>query len=200
MFYKYMQDGGPAVMWPIAALSVIATAVVLERLVYWLKIWFRRNLRLRHDVIEGRLSPQAALTQTRDPVVQAAYWMRSEPQRARIYVDRLSSESRRGIGLLEGIAGLSTSLGLFGTVLGVSMSFDSMSLGRADDVTHGLAVALYTTMAGLINYLYCFIAAGFFRSFGDNLDRDLELAEGARGRTPETPQAPARNAVQGGRA
>lgn len=175
MFYSYMVQGGP-IMWPIAALSWLATLVALERAFYWLRYALRRDAPLRRDVIDGRLSADVELSRSRDPVAEVARWFRLDRERGRLLADRLLRESRRGIPVLETIASLSTSLGLFGTVVGVSLSFDSMSGGRAEDVARGLSVALFTTVAGLIVYLYCFVASAFFRHFGDGLEAELDLA------------------------
>ena len=51
---------------------------------------------------------------------------------------------------------VATSLGLFGTVVGISMSFGSFVQGEAASVATGLAVALYTTVVGLAVFLYTF--------------------------------------------
>ncbi|MBI2932075.1 MAG: MotA/TolQ/ExbB proton channel family protein [Planctomycetes bacterium] len=174
MFYTYVQEGGPAVMWPLAGLSWLATLFILERVFYWVRYSVRRNPRLRRDAVEGRLSAGPTVSSGHDPVAVITCWLRVEPERGRLLAERLVSESRRGVYLLECIAGLSTSLGLFGTVVGVSMSFDSMAAGKADDVAHGLSVALYTTVAGLIIYLACFVAAGFFRHFSEKLEDELD--------------------------
>ncbi len=176
MLYRFMQDGGP-IMWPIAGLSCLATMFMFERIFYWVRYSLRRDRTLRRDVMDGRLTSDLELIRSRDPVAECAHWFRVDADRGRIMSDRVVGESRRWIGLLEGIAGLSTSLGLFGTVVGVSMSFDSMALGKSDDVAHGLSVALYTTVAGLINYLYCFTAASFFRHFSESLEDELDVVE-----------------------
>lgn len=166
-------------MWPLAGLSWLATLVVLERAFYWARYAARRDPALRRDALDGRASADLALADSRDPVASVARWFRLDPARGRLLSERLGDESRRGIGVLEAIASLSTSLGLFGTVVGVSMSFDSMGGGKPDEVAHGLAVALYTTVAGLIVYLYCFVASAFFRHFSDRLEREMERLEEA---------------------
>lgn len=177
MLFQYMQDGGPLIMWPIAGLSVIATLFILERTSFWIRYAMRRDAVLRRDVMDGRPTADMRLMQSLDPVALAARWFRIDPDRGRLMADRAMAEGRRSIALLESIAGLSISLGLFGTVLGVSMSFDSMSGGKSDEVAHGLAVALYTTVAGLINYIVCFAAAALFRHFSDGLEEEMAIAE-----------------------
>src|SRR5574341_796840 len=140
MFFHYMQEGGPQIMWPIAALSWLATLMIAERTWYWIRYALRRDRRLRGEALDGRASADLALAESRDPVAAVARWFRSDPDRGRLLAERLGDDSRRGIGILEAVASLSTSLGLFGTVVGVSMSFDSMALGKSEDVAHGLAV------------------------------------------------------------
>lgn len=177
MLYRYIQDGGPLLMWPIAVLSVVATLLVLERSFWWARYALRREPALRRDVLDARITSDAALVRSRDPVAEAAHWFRADPVRGRLMADRLVAESRRSIVLLQTIAALSTSLGLFGTVVGVSMSLDSMSVGKSDDVAHGLAVALYTTVAGLFNYLTCFLAATACRHFSEGLEEEVATVE-----------------------
>lgn len=149
MVYSWMVQGGP-LMWPIFGLSVLGLMIILERAFFW----------IRHARRRGPVARIAAL----------------EPQAARREADRLLRSARRGVGALEMIASLSTSLGLFGTVAGISMSFQSMAGGDAGRIVYGLGIALFTTVLGLVVHLYCAVLAAFFSFLGDRLETGLEGA------------------------
>lgn len=176
MFYEFMQQGGPAIMWPIAGLSFLATCFVFERLYFWAAWAARRDRALRGLALKAPRSADLEAQLARDPLAEALYWLRFEPAKGRELSWRLAGEVRRGLSVLENIATISTSLGLFGTVVGVSMSFDSMAKGNAASVAGGLSVALYTTVIGLIVYLWCYVALAFFRTWSDRVEETLETA------------------------
>jgi biopolymer transport protein ExbB len=175
MVYQWIVKGGD-LMWPIVGLSVVALAIILERCFYWLRYAWRRDPALRRDVVDGRLSGDLSLMQSRDPVAEVAHWYRVDPLRGKLLADKLQTANRRGLGALETIASLSTSLGLFGTVVGVSLSFDSMASGDAEKVVYGLGVALFTTVLGLVVHLACLICAGFFQFFATEVSNALDVA------------------------
>lgn len=154
MVYAWMTQGG-ALMWPIFGLSVLGLMIILERAFYWIRhAWISDPARRR-----GPVARIVAL----------------DPQAARREADRLLRSSRRGVGALEMIASLSTSLGLFGTVAGISMSFQSMGAGDTAKIVSGLGVALFTTVLGLVVHLYCAVLASLYGHLADRLEGRLEL-------------------------
>ena len=175
MIYEWIKVGGP-MMWPILGFSFLGLAIILERIFFWMRYWFVSDPSLRRDVYDRRLSADMSLMRGRDPVAEVAHWFQFDPVRGRLMADRLLSDSRRGLGVLETLANLSTSLGLFGTVVGVSLSFRSMTTGDAGNVVYGLGVALFTTVLGLIVHLYCGVATSFFNWLSDRLKKQIEVA------------------------
>lgn len=129
----WIERGGP-LMWPLLALSLITLAVVLERLLFWLR--------------EGRVGPQVAL--------QISLRKLGLPGAGEGDVEAaLSFEQRR---LERGLAWVDTAItaaplmGILGTVLGIIDSFQLLGTSAAVDplsLSGGVAKALVTTATGL---------------------------------------------------
>jgi len=179
MIARVMTDGGP-LMWPLLALACLATLLLFERIAYWVGHSLRVDPAGRGSV-EGRLAL--------GPATEVAAWFRSDPDRGRLLADRLLRSSRRGIAPLRIIALLSTSLGLLGTVVGVSVCLDSAIPARSEEVGHRLSLALYTTVAGLIVYAYCHIILVALGHLAERMKSRLELAL-RQPRTQPPPPAP----------
>ena len=154
-------QGGP-VMYPLLGCSLIALTVILERLIFWLIEDRRRNQALVDDVL--------ALCQRGD-------WdsVRQRVEGSKDYVARIlingilhkefsmtkAMESaaadelrrmRKYLGTLDTMITVSPLLGIFGTVIGIIVSFDVLGSGAIEDpqaVTGGIAQALITTASGL---------------------------------------------------
>lgn len=168
MLYSWFVQGGPW-MWPILGLSVLGLMIVLERSFYWLRYaWVSDPIRRRAILLRRETAGRE-----RDPIARIAAL---EPLTARMEADRLLRAARRGVGALEVFASLSTSLGLFGTVVGVSLSFQAISSGNSGSVVYGLGVALFTTVLGLVVHLYCAVFASFFTFLADRFESGVEAA------------------------
>lgn len=133
MLAEYFQLGGP-IMWLIFAAWVIVLATALDRCGYWLGVAVRRPI---HQTCEFRKQHgnKAALRQ----------W-ELELQRA-----------EHGLGRLDAASQIATSIGLFGTVLGIAQAFFARG-GESGAVDPGvlgesLSTALLTTVAGLAVFL-----------------------------------------------
>jgi len=181
MIHDWISRGGPW-MWPIIGLSILGLMLILERAFFWLRFSLASNPRRRQAVIAGREDSPG-----RDPVAKIANKNRADPAQAKYLASQLLREGRRGVGVLELIASLSTSLGLFGTVIGVSMSFDAIHAGDSGDVVRGLGVALFTTVLGLIVHLYCAVFSVFYGHLGDRLES--EIGRALESKTPERSSA-----------
>jgi biopolymer transport protein ExbB len=145
---KFLEDSGVLVI-PLLACSVIALTVVLERFFYWLILWSRRNESIRRRILSG----DTRLSRCRDRVAEVLKEYVDHPDDAsvaRVEAERLMRESRRYLKVLSWVATLSTSLGLLGTVVGVSMALKD--LDDPAKLTPALAIALNTTIIGLVIY------------------------------------------------
>ncbi len=84
---------------------------------------------------------------------------------------------RRGVGVLETVAGIAPLLGLLGTVLGMISVFkviEEMGVGQAKALSGGISEALITTAVGLFIGIPALIAYNYITSRSDNLILDIE--------------------------
>lgn len=133
MFADYFEAGGP-VMYVLLATWVVVLAGVIDRLIYLAQRVFRRPL-----VEVERLARSGAVDAAREAL------------------ERERRLAERGIARIDAVSQLATSIGLFGMVLGLAQTFFSRSLHQLaspDVLARGLAVALLTTVAGLIVFLF----------------------------------------------
>lgn len=153
MLARYFDEGGP-VMYAVLAAWVVVLAAVLDRLLYAAGRAVRR--------------PMAAV---------AALRARGELVAARERLARERERARRGLPRIDAVSQLATSLGLFGTVLGLARSFfargGELGLAAPEVLASGLATALYTTVAGLVVFLcgQCFLIA--WREWEAFCERDV---------------------------
>ena len=132
MFAAYFAAGGP-VMYVILGAWVIVLAGILDRLAYALARAWRRPLR------EVR-----------------ALARRDERSAARAALERERALAARGLSRIDAVSQLSTSLGLFGMVLGLARTFFASGLEQLappEVLASGLAVALFTTVGGMVVFL-----------------------------------------------
>ncbi len=132
MFAEYFDAGGP-VMYVILATWVVVLAGVLDRLFYaFYRLWRR-------------------------PLRKVAWLARSGARgEARAALERERRRAARGLSRIDAVSQLATSIGLFGMVLGLAQTFFSKGLHQIaspDVLAAGLAVALFTTVSGLIVFL-----------------------------------------------
>ncbi|TDJ72745.1 MAG: MotA/TolQ/ExbB proton channel family protein [Planctomycetota bacterium] len=142
MFVKYFEVGGP-VMYLVLGAWVIVLAGVLDRSLYVFGCLLRRP----HGRI-ARLAGEGSLDRARRELVR---------ERAR---------GDRSLARIEAVSQIATSLGLFGTVLGLARAFftrgDELGLAAPEVLASGLSTALFTTIFGLIVFLF---GQGFLIAF-----------------------------------
>ncbi|PSB33357.1 MotA/TolQ/ExbB proton channel family protein [Chlorogloea sp. CCALA 695] len=172
---------GGVVMFPLLGFSVVAAALIIERVVFWVRINKRQNrvvrdvLNLyRHENIVGavdKLKQNADLPMSR--IFLAALELEQPtPEEFRL---ALESEAQAELPLLkrfsnifDTIISLSPLLGLLGTILGLITSFASLNIGevggsRTANVTGGISEALVSTASGLIVAIFTLLFANTFR-------------------------------------
>ena len=172
---------GGLVMYPLLGFSVVAVALIIERIVFWVRINKRQNrvvrdvLNLyRHENIVGavdKLKQNANLPMSR--IFLAALELEQPtPEEFRL---ALESEAQAELPLLkrfsnifDTIISLSPLLGLLGTILGLITSFASLNIGevggsRTANVTGGISEALVSTASGLIVAIFTLLFANTFR-------------------------------------
>lgn len=173
MVYKFLQEGGPWML-PILGVSVVGLMFILERAWFWLALWLRADPGLRRRLLRGEV-PAAA--QTRDPRARVLLVLADrvdDPDRALDRARSLVRESRAHLRVLAIASSLGSSLGLFGTVVGMSASFGGVKLSDPGAIIGGLQTALNTTVLGLLVYLATYVAHAMFSQMSSNLGQDLE--------------------------
>ena len=174
---------GGVVMWPLLVFSVLAIALIIERLVFWFRI-NKRQHRVVRDVLNtyrinnvvgalDKLKKNADLPIAR--IFLAALELEEPtPEEFRL---ALESESQAEVPLLkrfnvvfETIISLAPLLGLLGTILGLINSFASLKIGdvgasKSTNVTAGISEALIATATGLVVAIFTLLFANTFRGF-----------------------------------
>jgi biopolymer transport protein ExbB len=181
--WEIIKAGGP-VMWPIIALSVLAAAILLERL--W-SLQERRVIppELREKVWKlvesGQLTDRhiAALAQNSalGQILAAGLLNRHRP---REYVKEaiedtgrhVVHELERFLNMLGTIAAVSPLMGLLGTVTGIIVAFNAIThsgIGDPKVLSGGIGQALITTAAGLIVAIPSLMGYRYLRGRVDEL-------------------------------
>ena len=206
---EMMRTGG-ILMWIIAALSVAAFAVAVERLLFFrrasaapepLEDAFRTHL-ARGDM-EGAKKLVHSSDSSLHRLFQAAvdHWTAERENMKLVVEQQIRREIFRwekNMSLLEVIGRTTPLLGLLGTVLGMVEMFSSLRTGgqiTAAAVTGGIWKALFTTVAGLsVAIPVLFASSLLFRRIdseeeclnrgADFLLRERFLSPGRKGENP----------------
>jgi biopolymer transport protein ExbB len=181
MAFSNLFTAGGVVMWPLLGFSILAVALIIERVVFWVKITKRQNRVVREvlqlyrlDNVVGALDK---LQQNSDLPMSRIFLAALEleeptPEEFRL---ALESEAQAEIPLLkrfqnifDTIIGLAPLLGLLGTVLGLIISFESLDIGdvggtKTSNVTGGISQALVSTASGLVVAIFTLFFANTFR-------------------------------------
>jgi biopolymer transport protein ExbB/TolQ len=171
---QFIEEGGRW-MYPILAVSVVGLMFILERAWFWFLLWTRQDLRLRRRLLHGHVPPPG--TRTGDPRTEVLLDLVSFPDDPSLALERakmLVRDSKAHLKVLAIAAGVGSSLGLFGTVVGMSSSFRGVGLSNPGAIVSGLHSALNTTILGLVVYIICYVAHAFFAQQSVNLGMDLE--------------------------
>lgn len=173
---------GGVVMWPLLGFSIVAIALIAERIVFWSRL-NRTQRGVVRDVL--RTYPQdfeaAILTLKRhiDLPIARIFLEALEVEHFPPHAFQLTLEGatqaelpllRRFNTIFDTITTTAPLLGLLGTVLGLIRSFSSLNLGNvgsesALQVTGGISEALVSTAAGLVVAVFTLFFANIFRGF-----------------------------------
>lgn len=181
-----IQRGG-FVMWPLLALSVVAAAVMIERLMYYLGLRFGGadlEKRLLGDARQG--DAESALAAVRDnapalePLVAAVFAPGSEhdcEREAAVALEDVMRGLEQRLGVLSVTARIAPLLGLLGTILGMIHTFAKLSSSHgAIDMTmlaDGIWQALLTTASGLALAIPVVLAHQWFVRRQARVESDL---------------------------
>ncbi|NJN89138.1 MAG: MotA/TolQ/ExbB proton channel family protein [Leptolyngbyaceae cyanobacterium SL_5_14] len=171
---------GGVVMWPLLGLSILATALILERIVFWLQVARRQDQAVREILALYRRSARAAfqkLEQNADLPIARIFIAAMELEQATPEEFRLALESaaqaelpllKRFNTVFETVISVAPLLGLLGTILGLISSFASLRVGELSSaqttgVTAGISEALISTASGLVVAIFTLLFANMFR-------------------------------------
>jgi len=165
--------GGP-VMWPLVVCSIMALAVIIERLLFWLKERKTHDPQLIHTLLhltERGLFDEASTSAqgSHDAVVRIlvnglSHHHFSLEGALEVAVNAELKRMKRYLGVLDTIITVAPLLGIFGTVTGILVAFGALE-GRIPDpkiVASGIAQAVITTIAGLAIAIPTVIAYNYF--------------------------------------
>ena len=177
-FFGTIQSGGFA-MWCLLLLSIIAVAIVIERLLFFASQHSDSKGLLRQigqRIAADDLSGAIKICQQNKgmlPKILAFGLQRGEKNRADI-TDALSialmenlNTLERNLGVIGTIAVIAPFVGLFGTVLGIIRAFQDIALkGNSTPavVAAGVSEALITTAAGLFVAVVSVIFFNYFKT------------------------------------
>jgi biopolymer transport protein ExbB len=170
---------GGIVMWPLLVFSVVAIALVIERLVFWGRINCRQRRVMQEILRTYRQCPvdiYPKLRQNLDLPVARIFLEALEIEGAspRQFHMALASAMQAELPHLKRfntvfatIISVSPLLGLLGTILGLITSFNALQIGdiaaNASAVTGGISEALVSTAAGLTVAIFTLLFANLFR-------------------------------------
>ncbi|MGL5833250.1 MAG: MotA/TolQ/ExbB proton channel family protein [Waterburya sp.] len=182
---------GGIVSYPLLVFSILAVALILERIMFWSKLKRNQERIIKEMFRHYRAEPEAAirkLKQNADLPICRIFIEALELENPNSEEFRLALESatqaeiptlKRYNNLFETIIAASPLFGLLGTVLGLIRSFASLNLGNVGGtqtagVTGGISEALVSTAAGLVVALVTMLFANTFRGF---YTRELALIQ-----------------------
>lgn len=186
--YEIVKSGG-IVMVPIILASIVAAAIILERL--WTlqrervlpkeltdKVW---RLVENHQLQDKHI---AALQQNSPLGKVLAAGLQNRSRSREVMKEAIEDTGRhvvheleRFLNALGTIASISPLMGLLGTVFGMIRTFNSITsagIGNPAALAGGIAEALITTAAGLVVAIPALIAFRFLRRRVDDLVIDME--------------------------
>jgi biopolymer transport protein ExbB len=166
---------GGWVMWPILATFFLALCVILDRVVWWLRLHSLLRPQQQEQAREAlgtgefnqawRLSRDAA-----DPFLAnlgsgMAHAHTSMLAAMQLHATQWIEKSEARMWVISTMITLAPLLGLFGTVVGImgSFSFVGDEQLAAEKVSGGIAEALIATAAGIGIAILCLLPYNFFR-------------------------------------
>jgi biopolymer transport protein ExbB len=171
---------GGVVMWPLLVFSILAIALILERIIFWQRVTKRQKPLIREVI---RLYPQDTQTalqileRNSDLPIARIFLAALELEKPTPEEFRLALESAAQAEMpilkrfntgFETIIAVSPLLGLLGTILGLMNAFAALRVGdigtsNTPGVTGGISEALISTVGGLCVAIFTLLFANSFR-------------------------------------
>ena len=178
---EFFQSGG-IVAWPLLGFSILAIALVIERIYFWSRIKRRQGKVAREVLKLYTMEPEAALSlldRNKDlPIcrisLEALGLNNPSPEKFRLALESAAQAEipnlRRFNTVFDTIITVSPLLGLLGTILGLITAFSALNIGdvggsNTTGVTSGISEALISTVMGLVVAIFTVLFANTFRGF-----------------------------------
>jgi biopolymer transport protein ExbB len=167
---------------PLLAFSIVAIALIVERIVFWYRINRRQEKAIKEALALYREDPALAIGKLERNVdlpmarifLEALSLEDAEPDELALAIDGATQAEvpnlKRFNSVFDTIVTLSPLLGLLGTVLGLIQAFSALNLGdiggtKTVGVTTGISEALTSTAFGLVVAVVTLFFANTFRGF-----------------------------------
>jgi biopolymer transport protein ExbB len=184
--HLFFQKGGP-VMYPLLLCSVISLTIIIERLIFWIRLKLKQDRRILNVILrlaeKGELNKAIKLCKETEDAI-AKILLEGIKNYNYNFVNALEASATNEINsmkkytvLLDTIITLAPLLGIFGTVTGVIISFNVLGKGGLVDpgaVTGGIAQALITTATGLIIAIFTLIPFNYYNSLIESNAQEIE--------------------------
>ncbi|MGF1495781.1 MAG: MotA/TolQ/ExbB proton channel family protein [Elainellaceae cyanobacterium] len=172
---------GGIVMIPLLIFSLLAIALIVERLVFWIRINRQQRRVVREILTAFQHDPDSTVSRLKKhadlPIarifLEAMELPQLSPDGFRLALESATQAElpllRRFNTVFDIIISAAPLLGLLGTILGLIRSFSSLELGdlnasNAAGVTGGISEALVSTAAGMAIAIFTLTFANLFRS------------------------------------
>lgn len=177
---ELFQAGG-IVAWPLLSFSLLVVTLIIERIIFWMRIQSRQQ-KMVSDVFKlYRADPMAAIKRLKQnadlPIarifLEALMLEDPTPTEFRLALEAASQAElpllKRFNTIFQTIITASPLLGLLGTILGLMQSFSSLKLGSITStdtagVTGGISEALISTVMGIVVAVSTLLFANTFKA------------------------------------
>ncbi|MCP4369857.1 MAG: MotA/TolQ/ExbB proton channel family protein [Deltaproteobacteria bacterium] len=179
-------NGGP-VMYPLLACSIIVLTVIIERIFFWIHLDKNRNQHLLDEVLElCRKGDWEGVKKktigSNDYIIEILITgiLHREFSMIKAMESAAAEEikrMRRYMNILDTMITVAPLLGIFGTVIGIILSFEvlgSSGIEHPEAVTAGIAQALITTATGLGIAILTVFPYNYFNSRVENAAISIE--------------------------
>ena len=181
MTFENFFTAGGIVTYPLLAFSLLAFALIIERLFFWLRISRRQTKAIKEIIKCYRSDLDVTLAKLKKNInlpicrifLEALALNNPTPEEFRLALESASMAElptfKRFNTVFETIITVSPLLGLLGTILGLmkslsSLNFSDMGGSSTGAVTGGISEALVSTVIGLVLAIFTLLFANFFRS------------------------------------
>ena len=179
---KIISDGG-IVMWPLIICSITSLTCIIERFLYWKKIYWHHRFSIDSTINMSNQVQEVHINYLKQnisfPLANVLFMTLQKEFYDDKHFDlilstsirRVAPEIRKFNSVFSTIISVSPLLGLLGTILGLINSFAFLSIGKAgfnaEEVTGGISEALVSTATGLIIAIFTLIFANYFKSLAN---------------------------------